>query len=70
MIEESNIQLAAAELVERHGDDATTVARERVETLSGSDDPGALNAALRVLTAVEGLVGVEGNSESRTDREG
>ncbi len=70
MIEESNILLAAAELIERHGDGAITAARERVETLSGSDDPGALNAALRVLTAVEDLVGAEGNSESRTDREG
>ena len=70
MIENDEIERAAAELVERLGDGAITVARERMETLSGSDDPGAHNAALRVLTAVEKLVEAKGRSGSGNNQEG
>ena len=69
VIENDEIEQAAAELVVRFGDGAITAARERVETLSGSDDPQAHNAALRVLTAVEGLVGAKGQSGSGNDQE-
>ncbi len=69
VIENYDIERAAEELVERHGDGAITVARKRVETLTKSDDPGALNAALRVRTAVENSVGAEGQSESGNDQE-
>lgn len=51
VIENDDIRRAAEELVERHGDGAITVARERVETLTKSDDPGReepMSAALAV----------------------
>ena len=70
MIENAEIEQAAAELVERLGGGAITAARERAESLSGSKDPGAHNAALRVLTAVEEIVGAKGKSGSGNGQEG
>lgn len=56
MIDDADIQHAAKELVDRHGDDAVAVARERVEILTKGPEKSGLNEALRVLSAVENLV--------------
>ncbi len=68
MIEDDDIDRAAAELFARYGDRTVARARERAEMLSGSEDPKALNAALRVLSAVEKLVGGERVEEDGRER--
>lgn len=56
MIDDADIQRAARELVERHGDGAVAVARERVEEMTKGREKTGLNEALRVLSAVEVLL--------------
>ncbi len=56
MIEDTDIQRAAKELVERYGDNAMAVAHERVAAHTTSQDQSGLNIALRVLSAVEVLL--------------
>ena len=53
MIADIDIQRAAKELVERHGDNALAIAREHVATLSAANDQAGVNAALRVVSALE-----------------
>ena len=60
MVETEDIRQAAEELVDRYGTQALSVARERAQFLSRSDDQKAANMAMRVLTEVERLV--TGNS--------
>ncbi len=50
------IEVAAQELVDRHGDAALDVAKERVELLKRSGKQPDLDLALLVLTEVERLV--------------
>jgi len=50
------IELAAQELVDRHGFAALGVAKERVELLERSGKPSDLDLAMLVLTEVERLV--------------
>jgi len=50
------IELAAQELVDRHGVEALDVAKEHVELLERSGKPPELDLALLVLTEVERLV--------------
>ncbi len=50
------IKLAAQELVDRHGEGALEVARERVELLKRSGEQPDLDLAMLVLTEVERLV--------------
>ncbi len=57
VIADADIQRAAEEFVERYGDSALAVAQERVEALSNSQDQSGHNVALRMLTAVEALLG-------------
>ncbi len=56
MIADADIQRAAKELVERHGDNAMTIAREHVAALSAARDQLAVDAALRVVSALEVLL--------------
>ena len=56
MIADIDIQRAAQELVERYGDSATSVAQERITTLSAASDQSGMNVALRVLSALESLL--------------
>ncbi len=49
------IKLAARELLDRHGEDALGVARERVELLKRSGKQPDLDLAMLVLTEVERL---------------
>lgn len=57
MISESNIHRAANELIERYGANAMSGAPERVTGYSAKQDQLRLNVALRVLSAVELLLG-------------
>jgi len=50
------IELAAQELLDRHGDGALEVAMERVELLKHSGKQPDLDLAMLVLTEVERLV--------------
>ena len=50
------IELAAQELVDRHGEGALEVAKERVELLKCSGKQPDLDLAMLVLTEVERLV--------------
>ncbi len=50
------IELAAQELIGRHGEGALEVARERVELLKRSGKQPDLDLAMLVLTEVERLV--------------
>ena len=50
------IELAAQELVDRHGEGALEVAKERVELLKRSGKQPDLDLAMLVLTEVEKLV--------------
>ncbi len=50
------IELAAQELVDRHGVEALDVAKERVELLESSGKQPDLDLAMLVLTEVERLV--------------
>ena len=50
------IELAAQELVDRHGVEALNVAKERVELLNRSGKQPDLDLAMLVLTEVEKLV--------------
>ncbi len=59
MIADADIQRAAMELVERHGDNALVIAGEHVAALSAADDQASMNAALRVLSALEMLLASE-----------
>ncbi len=57
MISDADINRAAKELIERYGADATTVAQERVAGFSAKQDQPGMNVALRVLSAIELLIG-------------
>jgi len=50
------VELAAQELVDRHGAGSLDVAKERVELLERSGKPPDLDLAMLVLTEVERLV--------------
>ena len=56
MIADTDIQRAANELVERYGDNALVIAGEHVAALSAADDQAGMNAALRVVSALEELL--------------
>ena len=56
MIADVDIDRAAKELLERYGDNAAGVARERVAALSTAEDQSQMNIALRVLSALEILL--------------
>ena len=56
VVADADIQRAARERVERYGDSAVTIAQERVDVLSASQDQSEVNVALRVLSAVEALL--------------
>ena len=56
MIADMDIDRAAKELLERYGDNAAGVARERVAALSTAEDQSQMNIALRVLSALEILL--------------
>ena len=53
MIADADIQRAAMELVERYGDNAMSVAQERVAEFTAKQDQSGVNVALRVLSALE-----------------
>ncbi len=55
LVETEDIRQAAEELVDRYGTHALSVARERAQLLSRSEDQKAANVAMRVLTEVERL---------------
>ncbi len=55
MVEIEEIRRAAEELIARFGTQALSVARERAQRLSRSEDQEAANLAMRVLTEVERL---------------
>ncbi len=59
MIADADIQRAAEELVERHGNKVMAIAREHVAALSAAHDQLAVDVALRVLSAVETLLATE-----------
>ena len=59
MIADADIQRAAKELVERYGDDALEIARERIAAFTAANDQSAVNVNLRVLSAVETLLAGE-----------
>ena len=50
------IALAAQELLDRHGNEALDVAKERVELLERSDKQPDLDIAMLVLSKVERLI--------------
>ena len=56
MISDTDIQRAAEELVERHGNNALAVAREHVAALTAANDQAGMNGALRVVSALEVLL--------------
>ena len=55
MVETEDIRRAAEELGDRYGTQALSVARERAQFLSRSDDQKAADMAMRVLSEVERL---------------
>ncbi len=56
MIADIDINRAAKELLERYGDNATSVAQDRITALSAGKDQSGMNIALRVLSALESLL--------------
>ncbi len=69
MIADIDIQRAAKELVERYGDNATAIAREHVAALSATGDQAGMNAALRVVSALEDLLAGEPKPDGQAPRE-
>ena len=69
MIADVDIQRAAKELVERHGDNALVIAGEHVAALSAADDQAAMNAALRVVSVLEKLLAGEPKPAGQAPRE-
>ncbi len=69
MIADVDIQRAAEELVERYGDNALAIAREHVVALSAADDQAGMNAALRVVSALEDLLAGEPKPDGQAPRE-
>ena len=69
MISDTDIQRAAEELVERHGDNALAVAREHVAALSAANDQAGMNAALRVVSALEDILAGEQTPSGLAPRE-
>ena len=63
MIETEDIRRAAEELVDRYGTQALSVARERAQFLSRSEDQKAANVAMRVLSEVERLAADNSSNE-------
>ena len=58
-VDESEIQETAKGLIARHGRNAVSVAKDRVNALSKQRNQPELDIAFRVLSAVERLVGQE-----------
>ena len=58
---QTSIEQAAHELIERMGDAAITVARDRAELLRQSDDKRDHDQSLRLLTAVEAQLNLKGS---------
>ncbi len=69
MIADADIQRAAKELVERYGDNALVIAAEHVAALSAADDQAGMNAALRVVSALEDLLAGEPIPDGQAPRE-
>ena len=61
MIPDSDIRVAANELVERYGDNAMSVAQDRIAEISAKSDQSGMNVALRVLSALEVLLRSKAN---------
>ena len=59
----TSIEKAAQELIERMGDAAITVARERADLLRQGDDTRGHDQALRLLTSVEAQLNLKGSAE-------
>ena len=57
MADDEDIRKAAAELVERYGKDAREIATARVDALIRPDQLPERDIAIRVLSAVEWLLG-------------
>ena len=68
MIPDSDIHHAANELVERYGDNAMSVARDRIAEFSAKPDQSGLNVALRVLSALEILLGSKATGQTAFTR--
>ncbi len=60
MIADVDINRAAKELLDRYGDNAISVAKDRITALSAGKDQSEMNIALRVLSALETMI--EGQS--------
>ena len=58
---QTSIEQAAQELIERMGEAAVTVARDRAELLRQGDDKRDHDQALRLLTAVEAQLNLKGS---------
>ncbi len=56
MITDVDIIRAAKELLERYGENAASVAQDRVTALADADNQSEMNIALRVLSALEVLI--------------
>jgi hypothetical protein len=63
MITGTDIERAAREIFDRHGDNTVAVARERVAELAGAQDCRELDMALRILSVYERLVESPMNSD-------
>lgn len=59
-VDESEILKVAEGLVVRHGRNAVSVAKDRVDNLTRQRNQPEIDAACRLLTAVEKLVGIQG----------
>jgi len=57
MVSDTDIYSAANELIERSGANAMSIAEERVGEFSAKHDQLGMNVALRVLSALELLLG-------------
>ena len=63
IVEDPKTLEAATQLVERHGPNAVAVAKERVDSLTQGRNQPEIDAAWRLLTAVERLVGTHASTE-------
>ena len=61
-VDETEIQETAAGLVARHGRNAVSVAKDRADALVKQRNQPELDTALRVLSAVERLVGPQAST--------
>ena len=69
MISEAEVLRAARDLIERRGKYALEAARERVKELERDGDYGAVDTAMRVLSACERLLDGKGEPGPTSDEE-